>query len=247
MSGSLHPSAESAQELGRLLTGTEAKEIADRLADGDTVTAALKAVIAGRRPPLRALLAPGGHSTFDRERAVAVLRAIEGARSTTTAIDPLWTMPGHLARSGPLTSSVAHLVDNARQSVTCSTFNFQRSSAMWPALRAAALRPEILVRVYVDRNAADQVSSPSAVEVATHLYPGVVMRTRQFDGGPVRNHAKFLAIDHRFLLVTSANFSWSAEHGNVELGVLADNANLVQAIESEMRRAEDALYERMVP
>ena len=42
--GSSHPSAEAARGLGRLLTGTEAKEIADRLVDGDTVTAALKAV-----------------------------------------------------------------------------------------------------------------------------------------------------------------------------------------------------------
>lgn len=250
MLGSSHPSADAARELGRLLTGTEAKEIADRLADGDTVTAALKAVTAGRRPPLRALLVPGDPATFVRERAVAVLRAIEGARSTTTAIDPLWTMPGHLARSGPLTSSVAHLVDNARQSVTCSTFNFQRSSGLWAALRTAALRPELMLRVYVDRRAADHAPSPatpSTTEVATHLHPGVVMRTRNFDGGPVRNHAKFLAIDHRFLLVTSANFSWSAEHGNVELGVFADNANLVQAIESEMRRVEEALYEWITP
>lgn len=246
MLGSSHPSAEAARELGRLLNGTEAKEIADRLADGDTVTAALKAVIAGRRPPLRDLLAPR-FGEFARDQAVAVLRAIEGARSTTTAIDPLWTMPGHLARSGPLTSSVAHLVDSARQSVTCSTFNFQRSSALWTALRAAALRPEIAVRVYVDRKAAGLASAPSTGEVADHLRPGVVMHTREFGGGYVRNHAKFLAIDHRFLLVTSANFSWSAEHGNVELGVLADNTNLVQAIESEMRRAEDALYERAQP
>ena len=89
--------------------------------------------------------------------------------------------------------------------------------------------------------------SPSTGEVAAHLRPAVVLRTRAFDGGYVRNHAKFLAIDHRFLLVTSANFSWSAEHGNVELGVLADNANLVQVIESEMRRVEDALYERVTP
>lgn len=246
MLGSSHPSAEAARELGRLLTGTEAKEIADRLADGDTVTAALKVVTAGRRPSLRALLAPQP-ARFVCDQAVAVLRAIEGARSTTTAIDPLWTMPGHLARSGPLTSSVAHLVEGARQSVTCSTFNFQRSSALWTALRAAALRPEIAVRVYVDRDAAGHVAAPSTNEVADHLRPGVVMHTREFGGGYVRNHAKFLAIDHRFLLVTSANFSWSAEYGNVELGVLADNPNLVQAVESEMRRAEDALYERAIP
>ena len=61
----------------------------------------------------------------------------------------------------------------------------------------------------------------------------------------MRNHAKFLAIDHRFLLVTSANFSGSAENGNVELGVLADNVNLVQAVESQMRRVEESLYERV--
>lgn len=241
-----HPSAEAARELGRLLTGTEAKEIADRLADGDTVTTALRALAAGRRPPLRALLAPDPVA-FVRDQAVAVLRAIEGARSTTTAIDPLWTMPGHLARSGPLMSSVAHLVENARQSVTCSTFNFQRSSALWSALRTVALRPEVLVRVYVDRKAAEHAPSPSTSEVAFHLHPAVVLRTKAFDGSYVRNHAKFLAIDHRFLLVTSANFSWSAEHGNIELGVLADNPNLVQVIESEMRRVEDALYERVAP
>jgi phosphatidylserine/phosphatidylglycerophosphate/cardiolipin synthase-like enzyme len=81
--------------------------------------------------------------------------------------------------------------------------------------------------------------------VAAHLHPGIVLRTTQFDGASVRNHAKFLAIDHRFMLVTSANFSWSAEHGNVELGVLADNTNLVQAIESQMRRVEESLYERV--
>ena len=248
MLASSHASADAARELGRVLTGTEAKDIADRLADGDTVTAALKAIAAGRRSRLRSLLHPVGPETFAREQTVAVLRAVEGARSITTAIDPLWTMPGHLARSGPLTSSVTHLVDNARQSVACSMFNFQRTSGLWAALRRAALRPEIALRVYVDTGAADHGSNPWAPttsEVAAHLHPGIVLRTRQFDGASVRNHAKFLAIDHRFLLVTSANFSWSAEHGNVELGVLADNANLVQAIESQMRRVEESLYERI--
>jgi hypothetical protein len=48
--------------------------------------------------------------------------------------------------------------------------------------------------------------------------------TKQFDGTRIRNHAKFLAIVHRSLLVTSANFSWSAEHGKVEFRVvLIDN------------------------
>jgi phosphatidylserine/phosphatidylglycerophosphate/cardiolipin synthase-like enzyme len=241
--------ADAARELGRILTGTEAKDLADRLADGDTVTAALKAVAPGRRTRLRSLLDVGDPTVTAREKFVPVLRAVQGARSATTSTEPLWTMPGHLVKGGQLTSSVSHLVSNARRSVTCSTFNFQRTSSLWSALRAAALRTEITVRVYVDTEAADQTPktwTPTTIEVAEHLHPGIVMRTKAFDGATVRNHAKFLAIDHRFLLVTSANFSWSAEHGNVELGVLADNPNLVQAIESEMRRVEDSLYERVV-
>ncbi len=239
-------SADAARRLGRLLTGTEAREIADGLADGDTVTVALKAVHSGHRAKVKSLLAACGHGS----QVVAVLRAVEGARSTTTALDPLWTMPGHLAQGGPLTSSVTHLVDGARQSVTCSTFNFQRSSGLWKALQSAALRPEIALRVYVDTAAADdhpKPGSPTTSAVAAHLHPGVVLRTKVFDGSVVRNHAKFLAIDHRFLLVTSANFSWSAEHGNVELGVLVDNPNLTEAVESEMRRVAESLYERVSP
>ncbi|MEV5710255.1 DISARM system phospholipase D-like protein DrmC [Actinoallomurus sp. NPDC052274] len=235
----------AARELGGLLTGAEAKEIADRLADGDTLTAALRAVSPGRRPAIRALLETGGGPT---PQLIPVLRAIEGARSTVTAVDPLWTMPGHLAQAGPLTSSVTQFVDNARQSVTCSTFNFQKSSELWAALRRAARRPEINVRVYVDTGAADRRPvpwSPTTSEVAAHLQPGVVLRTKRFDGYLVRNHAKFLAIDHRFLLVTSANFSWSGENANIEFGIFVDNPNLTEAVERQMLRVEDSLYERV--
>jgi phosphatidylserine/phosphatidylglycerophosphate/cardiolipin synthase-like enzyme len=235
--------ATAARQLGQLLTGTEAKQIADRLADGDTLTAALRRVSAGRRIPIRSLIEVGAASSW-----IPVLRAIEGARSAPTMVSPLWTMPGHLARSGPLTSSVSHVVDDARQSVTCSTYNFQRSSGLWASLRRAALRPELTLRVYVDASAADQRPghwAPTTSQVAEHLRPGTVLRTKEFDGAHVRNHAKFLAIDHRFLLVTSANFSWSAEYGNVEFGVFVDDRNLTEAVEREMLNAEDLLYERV--
>ena len=143
--GSSDESASPALRLGALLTGTEAREIADHLCDGDTLTAALRVVAPGRRAEVRDLL-----SAVDRGSAIVVLRAIEGARSAPTTIDPLWTMPGHLAQHGRLTHSVTYLVDNARYSVVCSTFNFQRSSGLWKALRRAAQRPEISMKVYVD-------------------------------------------------------------------------------------------------
>lgn len=178
-----------------------------------------------------------------------MLRAIQGARSAATKIDPLWTMPGHLVQSGPLTTSVTHLVDNARESVTCSTFNFQRTSGLWAALNQAAGRPEIAVRVYLDAVAAGRGArsgSPTARQIAAHLPGSTVLRTKAFDGGQVRNHAKFVAVDHRFLLITSANFSWSAEHGNIEFGVFIDNPNLTGTVERELQSVEDVLYERVI-
>jgi PLD-like domain len=249
-------SASPASRLGALLTGTEAREIADRLRDGDTLTAALRVITPGRRPEVRSLLSGvlGGHHVVDRGGAdrgavVAVLRAIEGARSAPTTMDPLWTMPGHLAQHGRLTHSVTYLVDNARYSVVCSTFNFQRTSGLWEALRRAAQRPEISMKVYVDTHAADsaerRAGSPTTNEVAAHLRPAIVLRTKSFDGRQIRNHSKFISIDHRFLLVTSANFSWSAENANLEFGLLVDNPNLAESVERELRDAEDVLFERV--
>jgi PLD-like domain len=237
-----------ARRLGALLTATEARGIADHLADGDTLSVALRVVSPAHRAEVRTLLETV--AVAESTAGVAcTLYAIEGARSTVTHLEPLWTMPGHLAQGGPLTSSAPHLVDNARTSVTCSTYNFQKSSAMWDALARAAARPEMALRVYVDTHAADLEPNgwtPTTTELAAHLYPAVVLRTKFFDGGYVRSHAKFLAVDHRFLLVTSANFSWSAEQGNIEFGVLIDNTNLTEAVERELRDAEDALYERVV-
>lgn len=239
--------AQAALRLGRLLTRSEAKGVADRLADGDTLTVALKAVGSGQRAEARRLLDTIGGGPGAATQHIALLRAIEGARTVPTTLTPLWTMPGHLARSGPLTTSVPYLVDNARYAVTCSTVNFQRSSALWMALQHAARRGGIAVRVYLDTRSADDqghFQAPTTAEVAEHLKPAEVWRTKTFDGTYVRNHAKFLAIDHHLLLVTSANFSWSAEHNNVEFGVLIDNPSLTETVEREMREAEGTLYER---
>jgi len=238
MSGSSRPDA--ARRLGVLLTATEAREVADRLADGDSLTAALRAVAAGHRVEVRTALIEAVGTDFGI--AVGLLRAVEGARSVGTATEPVWTMPGTMAGGGPLHSSVARLVAGARRSVTCSTFNFQRSSGLWSALAAAARRPGIAVRVYVDTTAATAPGTPTPAEMAAHLHPGAVLRTSTFDGARVRNHAKFLAVDRRFLLVTSANFSWSAEYRNIELGVLLDDSNLADAVEAQLRSVEQNLY-----
>ncbi len=235
---------DACRELAAYLTGSEARELATQLGAGRPLSMAIRAVAAPRRLRARELLERMGGV----ELWVPVLSAIEGAHSWAVTIDAVWTAPGNLVKYGSLGSSVHHYVKAARESVVCSTFNFQESSALWPALTAAAARPELAVRIYMDRGAADwhnheTFTTPTTQDVADTLVGATVLMTKKYAGSWVRNHAKFLAIDHQFLLVTSANFSKSAEHLNVELGLVVGNPALTQAVETEMSGFERELYE----
>ena len=125
-------SGEPARVLGALLTGTEAREIAGHLLDGDTLTASLRVVATGRRPEVRSLLSALG----DRDVMVAVLRAIEGARSSPTTVDPLWTMPGHLAQHGPA-DALGDAPSRQRQ-VLRGLLDVQLPAVIWAVEGAAA-------------------------------------------------------------------------------------------------------------
>ena len=241
-----HPAA----RLGRLLTGTEAGKLAARFEDGATLSQALQGIAGSRRADVRAALDAARVTPANLAVAVPVLRAIQGANSRSTQVSPVWTLPGHLADYGGLTSSVKDLVTSARVSVTCSTFNFQKSSALWDALAEVAGRGTVDVRVYMDADAADNpslVSTPTSTQVAAQLAGARVFRTRKFNDKQVRNHAKFVAVDHQFLIVTSANFSWSAEQNNVELGLRVDSRPLTEMVEQQLLDAEASVYELVSP
>lgn len=237
----------AAARLGRLLTGTEAGKLAARLADGDSLTQALQGIAPGRKAEVRRALEEADIVPTNLSVALAVLTAIEGAATArTTEISPIWTLPGNLANYGALTTSAKDLVLTARQSVTCSTFNFQKSSALWDALREVTARGTVDVRIYLDTRAADQPKwpgSPTSAEVAAQLPGASVYRTRKLNGTFVRNHAKFVAVDHQFLIVTSANFSRSAEHHNVELGLRVDSRPLTELVEKQVHDAAPSVYE----
>jgi len=233
-------------QLGALLTGTEAKQLADRLAVGDTVTRALTVVAPARRWQVADLLHSTGLVAENMAVAIAFLRGIQGAHAHPMALTPVWTAPANFAQHGQLTASIEHFVTAARESVICSTFNFQRTSVLWSALREVANRVEVDVRVYLDTDAADthpESWKPTTTQVAAELSGATVLRTRSFDGKQVRNHAKFVAIDHQYLIVTSANFSRSAEQFNVELGLRIENRLVTQAVERQMLAMEAHLYE----
>lgn len=237
----------AAQRLGQLITSTEAGRLAARFADGDTLTQAIQGFASSRKTEIRRALEEAEVVPTNLPVALPVLAAIKGAASAnTTEFSPIWTLPGYLADYGALTTSIKDLVLTARQSVTCSTYNFQKSSALWEALREVSQRGTVDVRLYLDTRAADHdrwPGSPTSTDVAAQLPAASVFRTKQLNGALVRNHAKFVAVDHQYLVVTSANFSLSAEHNNIELGLRVDSRPLTELVEKQVRDLESSTYE----
>lgn len=147
-------------------------------------------------------------------------------------------MPGNEAKVGHLTGEFHRLVRSARQSVTCATYNFEKTSKMWSVLRESAEQPGVSVTVYVDSDKADTVNIKSHLEGAT-VYKSATLPT----GKPIVSHAKFVIIDHEMMLLTSANFSFSAENRNIEFGLLVQDSALAKSVESTMASKHGTLYE----
>lgn len=229
--------------LGAFLTAYEAERLATTLEAGETLTAALREINRARRDQAGRLLRAAGLGPDRLEASVAVLRAVAGARSVRGSVTPVWTMPGSPASPGRLTSEVLHLIDGARVSVTCSSYNFTPHSRMWQALQVAAARPAVAVVVYLDAT----VGTPQ--RVADHLRRASVFRTITPPGTtrPLVSHAKFVVIDHALVLTTSANFSHNAENTNIELGLLLHDTALAESIETTMRAQHGQLYELAEP
>ena len=231
------------RELGAFLTEFEADRLAAVLAAGDTLTQALKEIHPARRPHAKRLLIEANLGPQRGETSVAVLRGIAGAHAVRQDVSPVWTMPGVEATLGRLTSEAHRLIDQARMSVVCCSFNFTPHSGMWNALREASTRPGVTVTVYLDSNA----GSPGSV--AAQMPRATVLRTVTRPGAsrPLVSHAKFIIVDRALTLLTSANFSYNAENTNIELGMLVHDTALASSIESTMRDKHGVLYEAVSP
>ena len=179
-----------------------------------------------------------GQHTIAALSTVSALRAITGAKSVLRELTPVWTMPGNEATTGRLTGEFHRIVRAARQSVTAATYNFHDSSQMSNALKAASEQPGMVVIVYVDADKAD------ADNVKAQLPRATIYRSAELPTGKrVVSHAKFIVVDHELLLITSANFSYSAENRNVEFGLLVRDSALAGSVEATMTSKHGSLYE----
>lgn len=223
--------------LGQFLTASEAEALAEQFACGQHTIKALTVVNAARRAEVKQLLSDAGIGHEDRARAAELLRAIVGAKSLDSDLIPVWTMPGNEARTGHLTGEFHRLVQAARQSIVCATYNFEKTSQMWTVLKEATEQPGVVVTVYVDGDTAD------VGKVKAQLPKATVYESAELPNGRrVVSHAKFIVIDHEVLLLTSANFSFSAETRNVEFGLLVRDSALAESVEATMASKHGTLY-----
>jgi len=229
---------DSTEALGKFLTAKEAVGLAVLLEAGQHTAHALHQVNPARREQAKALLAAAGLSHTDLDRSLAVLHAIAGAKAVRHDLTPVWTMPGNEANVGHLTSEFHRLVQAARQSVTCATYNFETTSQMWSVLREASEQPGVVVTVYVDGDKADASKLKVQLPEAT-VYRSAVLP----NGKQVVSHAKFIVIDHAMLLLTSANFSFSAENRNIEFGLRIHDPALAESVETTMTTKHGSIYE----
>lgn len=224
-------------DLGSFLTATEAERLALQFEVGAPMSIAIREVASSRREQVKEMLAVSGLDSKDPERAVSVFRAIAGAKSVLRELTPVWTMPGNEANTGHLTSEFHRIVGAARQSVIAATYNFQDTSQMWAALKGASEQPGVAVTVYVDAGVADAATVKAQLPSAT-IYRSTVLP----NGKQVVSHAKFIVVDHELLLITSANFSYSAENRNIEFGILVRDTALAASVEATMRSKHGSLY-----
>ncbi|MBI5340558.1 MAG: cardiolipin synthase [Mycolicibacterium rufum] len=226
------------KQLGEYLTATEAESLAVLIGAGEHTTHALALISSARREHTSKLLKQAGIGHAEPALSVAVLRGIAGAKSAHRDLVPVWTMPGNEATTGHLTNQFHDIVAAARVSVTCATYNFSQTSNMWEALRTASEEPEVAVCVYVDTEAGDPAGVKARLPRTT-VYRSAILA----NGKPIVSHAKFIVVDHRIVLLTSANFSYSAENRNIEFGLLIRDGGLAVSLETTMANKRGSLYQ----
>ena len=230
--------SDAVTQLGSFLSATEAERLALQFETGTPISVAVREIAISRRDQAKELLTASGFGLSDRERTVSILRAIAGAKSVSRELTPVWTMPGNEASVGHLTSEFHRIVGGARRSVTAATYNFQETSQMWTALKAASEQPGVVLTVYVDAAVADAATVKAQLSRATVYHSAILPNGKQ-----VLSHAKFVVVDHELLLITSANFSYSAENRNVEFGMLVRDTALATSVEGTMTSKHGSLYE----
>jgi phosphatidylserine/phosphatidylglycerophosphate/cardiolipin synthase-like enzyme len=157
----------------------------------------------------------------------ATARGITIGASLTTLVTPkpqlVWTAPGASAAARGTAQVAAELIQGAERSALVVGYSLTKAAAPFIALVADAVRRGLACSIVADR------MEEKLATLAAHWPKDVgfpPLWTRPPDPGDEQSalHAKFIVVDSKRLLVTSANLTYHGFHGNMELGVLLEGA-----------------------
>ena len=175
-------------------------------------------------------------SSLGREGARALLAAVLKERNSHNRRPELvWTGP-ETKQSGARDTAVvlSDLFSSARQSVLVAGFVFDHGETLLRALHEAMVRG-VSCSVFADGEAArdfrrDNWPFGPPFPQVYRFVPAV--------GVFASLHAKCVVVDHRYVFVTSANFTDRGQTRNIEVGVLLDDEPLAAVLETQFSPAQ---------
>lgn len=179
-------------------------------------------------------------AAFDGAQLAVVIEALlaERFRGLKRPLELVWTGPDSRTSLARDTAVVVRaLFQDAKTSVTVAGFRFDHGSSLLAPLHEAMRDRGVQCCVYGDTAEAKELVQrnwpfgPPWPEVYGFVPPAEVYASL---------HAKCVVVDHRLVLVTSANFTERGQERNVEVGVLADDSRLAEALEGELHAAASA-------
>jgi cardiolipin synthase len=213
--------------LAAMLSPTELRRVASSLEIDGLARRAARAIAEDKREEGVSLLTEVIDG-FGNARAVAcTLRALAGTverRPRPPAL--VWSGPQLAGESIRTTHAIVRLIDEAEETVLASTYSASVSSPFIEALRRAAerkLRITVVTDVAKLANVAQGIAKaiPRATLYGFHHSDGKQTGLQ---------HSKFLVMDGRAALVTSANLSNQAVDWNLETGVLVEDSGFASQI-----------------
>lgn len=152
----------------------------------------------------------------DSALLASVLRGYAtAARRAPAPPRAVWSGPSFPGDGDHTTAAVAHLIDEAKEDVLASTYSASIGSPFVEALWRAIARG-VSVTLVLEKSKMEDTATKLQAMLEGARFLQYVPPAGQYGV----QHSKVVIVDSTLALVTSANFSNAAAHGNLEAGVL---------------------------
>lgn len=140
----------------------------------------------------------------------------------------VWTAPGAPAAARGTPQVASEMLKEAARTAIVVGYSLTKAAAPFIAELAEATRRGVTCTLVADRME-DKLSTLSSHWPSDIGLPPMWSRPPSQDDEQSALHAKFIVVDSRRLLVTSANLTYHGFHGNIELGVLLEGGVAAEA------------------